>query len=76
MEPSRKSHAIELSLYMWRNDYTQLGAATINHLHASVTAFVFGYSGTSICGLTLRYPRYILPTENAQAGTAAEVQPK
>ena len=47
MEPSRKSHAIELSLSLWRNarwhhwkrGYTQLEAATIKYLHAPVTAW-------------------------------------
>ena len=48
MEPSRKNHAIELSLFLWRNArwhhwkccLTQLWAATINNLHAPVIAHV------------------------------------
>ena len=58
MEPPRKSHAIELSLFPWHNarwchwkcGYTQLQAATINYLHAPVTALMFGCFGTQIPG--------------------------
>ena len=43
-------------LFLWRNarwrhwkcGYTQLEAATINHLHAPVTALTFGCSGAQI----------------------------
>ena len=45
-----------MSLFLWRNarwrhwkcGYTQLEAAAINHLHAPVTALMFGCSGTKI----------------------------
>ena len=54
MRPTRKSHAIELILFMWcyarwhhwTCGYTQLEAATINH--APVTTFMFGWPGTQI----------------------------
>ena len=53
---SRESHAIELNLFLWcearrchwKCGYTKLEAATINHLHAPVTTFMFGCSGTKI----------------------------
>ena len=56
MEKSQKSHAIELSLFLWSNarwhhwkcGFTQLEAATINHLHNPVKALMFGCSGTQI----------------------------
>ena len=53
MELSRKSHAIELSLFLWRampNDAT----ATINHLHAPVTALMFGCSGIQFYNTEVR----------------------
>ena len=43
--------AIKSILFMWPDDvivwlHTQLGAATINHLHAPVTTVIFYFSGT------------------------------
>ena len=58
MEPSRKSHAIELILFLWHYAiqrhwklHTEFEAATINHLHAPVTTLMFGCSGTKIYDL-------------------------
>ena len=42
MEPSRKSHEIDLSLFLWHE------AVTIHYLHAPVTALMFCCSGTQI----------------------------
>ena len=62
MEPSRKSHAIESSLFMWLDlmpddvtesvdTHVQLEAAAINHLHDPVTTLMFGSFGTQIINL-------------------------
>ena len=48
MEPSSKNHAIQWDLFLWSNArwrywkcglYTQLKAATINHLQISIFSF-------------------------------------
>ena len=75
MEPSRKSHAIEMSLFLWRDarwrhwncGYTQLYAATINHLHVPVTALMFGCSGTQIYDPEVRDEGSGQPWDNDRA---------
>ena len=63
MDLPRKSHAIELILFLCRY-YTrydlwlqvqQLEAATINHLHDPVAVSMFGYSATHIYEHTVQY---------------------
>ena len=55
MEPLRKGHRIELSsMPDEATGYTQLEAATVNHLHAPVTALMFDCSGTQVCDPEVR----------------------
>ena len=48
----------------WKCGYTQLEAATINHLHAPVTTFIFGCSGTIIYDPEVRDEDSFQPWDN------------
>ena len=57
MEPSRKWHVFEWSLFLWpsvRWRLWKLQAAAINHLHDPVKNFTFCCSGTQIYGSEIR----------------------